>query len=132
MYNETRRLLLAGADGIVFVADSQWDQMESNAESLRNLEENLKTHGLSLDRLPRVLQFNKRDLADVAPLHYMNYLLNQGANRVPSVDSVATRGVGVFRTLNLIAKMAMARFVGEHGMGVSRAESQGQPAAKGS
>src|ERR1700688_2509685 len=67
IYNATRQLVLRGVDGVVFVADSQWDKMEENIESFRNLEQNLHKQGLSVDALPYVLQFNKRDLQDVAP-----------------------------------------------------------------
>ena len=75
-YNATRKLVLRGVDGIVFVADSQWPVMPANLESFRNLEENLKVQGDSLEDLPHVLQYNKRDLPNVAPVHYLDFLLN--------------------------------------------------------
>src|SRR6202049_4679945 len=67
IYNSTRQLVLRSVDGVVFVADSQWDKMEENVASFRTLEQNLHKQGLSVDALPYVLQFNKRDLQDVAP-----------------------------------------------------------------
>ena len=111
MYNETRKLVLRNVDGVVFVADSQWDKMEDNAESFANLETNLNLQNESLDRLPYMLQFNKRDLPNVAPVHYMNFLLNQRKKRTPTLDAVATDGAGVFETLNIISKMVLSNFM---------------------
>src|SRR2546428_2117807 len=76
IYNTTRQLVLRGVDGIVFVADSQYEKMAENVESFSNLEDNLKSLKLSLTDIPYVLQFNKRDVPDVAPIEYMEYLLN--------------------------------------------------------
>src|SRR5512132_2445069 len=73
IYNATRQLVLRSVDGIVFVADSQWDKMEENVESFRNMEENLAKMNLSLDELPYVLQYNKRDMPNVAPVNYLEY-----------------------------------------------------------
>ena len=111
MYNETRKLVLRNVDGVVFVADSQWDKMEDNAESFANLETNLNLQNESLDKLPYMLQFNKRDLPNVAPVHYMNFLLNQREKRNPTLDAVATDGTGVFETLNIISKMVLSNFM---------------------
>lgn len=111
IYNETRRLVLRNVDGIVFVADSQWDKMEENAESFSNLEENLKKQGMGLDKIPYLLQFNKRDLPDVAPTHYMDFMLNNRSVRVPSLEAVATKGGGVMEALNMIAKMVLGLFI---------------------
>lgn len=119
MYNLTRRLVLRGADGIVFVADSQWSKMAENAESFANLVENLKLQGDSIERTPYVLQYNKRDLPAVAPRHYLEFLLNNGKVRYPSFDGVATTGQGVFETLNAIARLVVCRFIKTH----SRAET---------
>jgi signal recognition particle receptor subunit beta len=107
-YNMTRRLVLRGADGIVFVADSQWERMKDNAESLRNLDENLREYRTSLDDIPYVLQYNKRDLTNVAPVEYLEYLLNRRARRVPSFEGVATSGKGVFDSLNTVCRMVLA------------------------
>ncbi len=76
IYNTTRQLVLRGVDGIVFVADSQYDKMEENVKSFANLEENLKALNLNIADIPFVLQFNKRDLPNVAPVEYMDFLLN--------------------------------------------------------
>ncbi|HJV55320.1 MAG TPA: ADP-ribosylation factor-like protein, partial [Methylomirabilota bacterium] len=99
-YNMTRKLVLRGVDGIVFVADSQWDRLHENVESFRNLEENLKEYGYNLDEIPYVIQYNKRDLPNVAPVEYLEYLLNRRGRRVPYFESVAVEGKGVFDTLN--------------------------------
>src|SRR5512138_1985957 len=76
IYNTTRQLVLRGADGVVFVADSQYDKMEDNIKSLQNLEDNLKSVNLNFEDIPYVLQYNKRDLPNVAPVDYMEFLLN--------------------------------------------------------
>jgi len=114
MYNMTRRLVLRGADGVVFVADSQWPKMEENVESFANLEENVRLQGDSLDTLPYVLQYNKRDLNDVAPRNYLEFLLNNRAERQLSFESTATRGEGVFETLNAVARLVLDRFITTH------------------
>jgi signal recognition particle receptor subunit beta len=111
IYNETRKLVLRNVDGIIFVADSQWDKMEENIQSFQNLKENLTQQNDSPEDLPYLLQFNKRDLPNVAPAHYLNYLLNQAAHRVYSVEAVASDGTGVFESLNLMAKMVLADFM---------------------
>jgi signal recognition particle receptor subunit beta len=106
-YNATRKLVLRGVDGVVFVADSQWEKMQENVESFRNLEENLTEYDYSFDEIPYVLQYNKRDLASIAPVEYMDYLLNRRATRVSTFESVATAGQGVFDTLNRVAKLVL-------------------------
>src|SRR5678816_687614 len=83
IYNTTRQLVLRGVDGIVFVADSQYDKMEDNVKSFQNLEENLKTLDLDLDEIPYVLQYNKRDMPGVAPVEFMEFLLNNREMQVP-------------------------------------------------
>jgi signal recognition particle receptor subunit beta len=91
IYNTTRQLVLRGVDGIVFVADSQYDKMPENIESFQNLIDNLKTLRLNLDNIPYVLQYNKRDLADIAPIEYLEYLLNNREVRVPAFPATATK-----------------------------------------
>ena len=91
IYNETRKLVLRNVDGIVFVADSQWVKSEENAESFANLDANLTEQGLSLDTIPYILQFNKRDLPDIAPVHYMNFMLKQRATAVPCIEAIAVK-----------------------------------------
>jgi len=114
MYNMTRRLVLRGADGLVFVADSQWEKMPENVESLKNLEENLRLQGDELDSMPCVFQYNKRDLPNVAPKHYLDFLLNNRRVRRSSTEGVATDGTGVFETLNMIAKLVLLKFIHEY------------------
>jgi len=130
VYNETRRIVLNGADGLVFVADSQWDVMEQNVDSFENLKKNLGTYGLSLANLPYILQFNKRDLPNIAPPHYMDFLLNRGEKRVPCFESVATDGTGVRTSLNMIARLVMANFIAEYRMGVASSAAREQLAVK--
>ncbi len=114
MYNLTRRLVLRGVDGVVFVADSQWSKMQENVESFANLEENLQLQGETLQTLPHVLQYNKRDLPDVAPVHYMEFMLNHGAVRQSSFPAVATTGEGVFEALNMVARQVLHKFMIVH------------------
>jgi len=104
-YNSTRQLVLRGADGVVFVADSQRAMQSSNIESFRNLQENLLLQGISLDGFPLALQFNKRDLKDVRPVEELDADLN--VFRVPIFEAVATDGVGVQETLEGIVKLVM-------------------------
>jgi hypothetical protein len=104
-YNTTRKLVLKGVDGIVFVADSQRPMLQANADSLRNLEENLAEMGLSSDTLPLVLQFNKRDLPDVCTVEEMNEALNRG--NWPWVEASAVTGQGVFETLKEISRVTL-------------------------
>ena len=111
MYNLTRRLVLRGVDGVVFVADSQWSKMQENVESFANLEENLHLQGEALQTLPHVLQYNKRDMPDVAPTHYMDFLLNKGEIRQSSFPAVATTGEGVFESLNMVARLVLHKFM---------------------
>ncbi|MCK5849988.1 MAG: gliding-motility protein MglA [Kiritimatiellae bacterium] len=119
IYNQTRRIVLTGVDGLVFVADSQWDEMEHNVESFENLEENLKTYNRTLDEIPFILQFNKRDLDNVAPVEYMDFVLNQRENKALSFETVACDGTGVHESLNMVCKMVMAQFIDEHNMNMS-------------
>jgi len=102
LYNATRKLVLRGTDGVVFVADSQWDIMEENLASLENLKENLTGYNVRLDDLPYIIQYNKRDLPDVAPVWYLEYLLNTWG--VPSVEAVAPQGAGVYKTLYTLCR----------------------------
>lgn len=104
-YAASRKLILKGVDGVVFVADSQIERMEANVESLEDLKINLAEQGYSLEKLPYAVQFNKRDLPAVAPVEEMNKLLN--VNGVSWFEAVATTGVGVFETLKSVAKQVL-------------------------
>ncbi|HON08252.1 MAG TPA: ADP-ribosylation factor-like protein, partial [Verrucomicrobiota bacterium] len=113
IYNTTRQLVLRGVDGIVFVAESQYDKMAENIESFQNLIDNLKTLKLNLDNIPYVLQYNKRDLPDIAPIEYMEYILNNKEVRVSAFASIATKCEGVFETLNAISKLLLHKYINE-------------------
>ncbi len=116
-YNETRRLVLKGADGVVFVADSQASMIDANLESFQNLEENLRAHGMNLAEAPLVLQFNKQDLPDALPVEVLNEKLNK--YNAPFYEAIATTGVGVQETLKHITKLVLLRladrYSGEEG-----------------
>jgi hypothetical protein len=114
IYNTTRQLVLRGVDGIIFVADSQYDKMQENVESFANLEENLRGSKLDLATLPYVLQYNKRDLPNVAPVEYMEYLLNNRDIRVPAFEASAAKCEGVFETLNAITRLLLQKFINEN------------------
>ncbi|MCP4037130.1 MAG: GTPase domain-containing protein [bacterium] len=101
-YDASRKLILKGVDGVVFVADSQIERMEANVESLDNLRVNLKEQGYDLDKIPYVIQYNKRDLPNAAPLEELQQLLNPRGG--PSYEACATVGTGVFETLKAVAK----------------------------
>jgi signal recognition particle receptor subunit beta len=104
-YDASRKLILKGVDGVCFVADSQMERMEANIESLENLRDNLTEQGYDLDKLPYVVQYNKRDLPSVVPLEELSEVLNP--TRVPEFEAVATTGVGVFDTLKALAKQVL-------------------------
>lgn len=104
-YDASRKLILKGVDGVVFVADSQIARMEANSESLDNLRTNLAEQGYSLDKLPYVIQYNKRDMPSVAPVDELRALLNP--TRVPDFEAVAATGQGVFETLKAVAKQVL-------------------------
>jgi signal recognition particle receptor subunit beta len=104
-YNTTRKLVLKGVDGVVFVADSQRAMLQTNVESFRNLEENLTEMGLAVDTLPLVLQFNKRDLADICTAEEMNAALNR--YNWPFFEASAVTGQGVFETLKGISRFTL-------------------------
>ena len=104
-YNSTRQLVLRGADGVVFVADSQRAMQGSNTDSFKNLQENLLLQGISLDGFPHILQFNKRDLRDVVSIEELNDDLNHYS--VPIFEATATDGIGVQETLEGIVKLVM-------------------------
>ncbi len=104
-YDASRKLILKGVDGVVFVADSQEARMDANAESLSNLEDNLSENGFDLKTVPYVLQFNKRDLPSAMLVDDMYRLLNFKGE--PTFEAVATKGIGVFETLKAVAKQVL-------------------------
>jgi signal recognition particle receptor subunit beta len=136
-YNASRKLILKGVDGVAFVADSQIERMEANLESMQNLYDNMVQHGYDLTRMPFVIQYNKRDLPNAAPIAELQEALNPGwpvedparqrvtidpdrpgeylvrqvdgmwVERVPYFEGVAVQGVGVFDTLRAISKRVL-------------------------
>lgn len=104
-YDASRKLILKGVDGVVFVADSQEERMDANVESLYNLEENLKTQGYDLMKIPYVLQLNKRDLPNIIPVEELAAELRR--KEEPIVEAVAASGAGVFDTLKAVAKQVL-------------------------
>jgi signal recognition particle receptor subunit beta len=104
-YDASRKLILKGVDGVVFVADSQEARMDANVESLRNLEDNLSENGFELKAVPYVLQFNKRDLPSAMLVDDMYRLLNFKGE--PTFEAVAIKGIGVFETLKAVAKQVL-------------------------
>jgi hypothetical protein len=104
-YNATRRLVLRGVDGVVFVADSQVPAAEPNEESLANLRQNLEELGLDPRGLPLVFQYNKRDLRNILPVEALQKALNPGA--APAFEAAAVHGVGVFETLKEISRLSL-------------------------
>jgi signal recognition particle receptor subunit beta len=104
-YDASRKLILKGVDGVVFVADSQEERMDANIESLYNLEENLRTQGYELKTLPYVLQLNKRDLPNVIPVADLAHELKRKDE--PVLEAVASTGAGVFDTLKAVAKQVL-------------------------
>jgi len=136
-YNASRKLILKGVDGVVFVADSQIERMEANLEAMQNLYDNMAQHGYDLTQLPFVIQYNKRDLPNAAPIAELDAALNPGwpidnpdkkkltpdpyrsgeylvkeidgvwVERVPTFEAVAVRGEGVFDTLKAVSKMVL-------------------------
>ena len=104
-YNASRRLILKGVDGVVFVADSQPERMDANIASLENLFENLADYGYDPYKLPLVIQYNKRDLPDAVPIDEMRDQLNPYG--WPEHEAVAVKGVGVFDTLKAVSKAVL-------------------------
>jgi len=123
VYNATRQLVLKGVDGIVFVVDSHWEKMSENVDSFQNLQENLIENHLSLAQIPYVLQYNKRDLPNAAPLDFIEFTFNNRATQVLSFEAVAATGQGVMETLNGIARLLLARYSKSPTAGAARITS---------
>ena len=113
IYAASRKLVLQGADGVVFVADSQMDRLQANLESMRSLEDNLRQLRYDPVHLPLILQYNKRDLLNRIPIAVLEARL--GRNGVPHIESVATRGLGVFDTLKTVIHAVVTKVQREIG-----------------
>ncbi len=111
-YDASRKLILRGVDGVVFVADSQQERMDANVEALENLMTNLKEHGYDFNKIPYVLQLNKRDLPNILPVDALSKELRK--KNEPVQEAVAFQGVGVFETLE------RNRQAGAHGVEAGR------------
>jgi len=114
-YDATRKLVLRGADAVVFVADSQAQALEGNKESFQNLIENLKEQGTDLEKLPHVIQFNKRDTPNALPLETLDREINRF--RAPTFEACATRGTGVRETLKGVALLVLKQLAEKYGGG---------------
>ncbi len=109
-YEASRKLILRGVDGLVFVADSQVERMDSNLESLRGLEKNLLDQGYETSKVPMVMQWNKRDLPNIVSVEDLQSQLNK--RKLPAFEAVATSGDGVFETLKMISKSVLLNIKG--------------------
>ncbi len=105
-YNASRKLILKGVDGIVFVADSQIERFDENIESFQNMEDNLKTYNISIDKIPIVIQYNKRDLPNITSVEELQRVLNS-QHKYPYFEAVAVQGIGVFETLKEVCKRVL-------------------------
>lgn len=104
-YDASRKLILKGVDGVVFVADSQDVRLDANIESLENLKDNLEEQGFDIEKIPFVMQYNKRDLPEISSLEELSNLLNP--RKVPELEACAMSGEGVFETLKAVAKLVL-------------------------
>src|SRR5687767_6421475 len=107
-YDASRKLILKGVDGVIFVADSQVERMDANVEAIENLKLNLKSQGYDLATIPYVLQLIRRDLPNVEAVDEMKRLLGQKNPLEPAIEAVASKGTGVFETLKSVAKLVLA------------------------
>ena len=127
-YNSTRKMVLKGADGVVFVADSQAKMMDANIESFANLEENFTEQGMHLDQMPLVLQFNKRDLPNLASIEELNAQLNK--YNAPFYEAIAISGIGVHDTLKAATKLVLNSLTNKYRLDKQGAgKASDQPAA---
>ena len=104
-YNASRRLILKGVDGLIFVADSQKSRLEANIEAMHNLYENMESYGYDVETIPFVIQYNKRDLPDTMSVEELRTVLNPMG--VPDFEAVAIEGEGVFQTLSAVSKLVV-------------------------
>ncbi|HNW31697.1 MAG TPA: ADP-ribosylation factor-like protein [Caldisericia bacterium] len=108
IYGLTRKSILKSVDAIVFVADSDPDKLEANIENFQDMVENLREYGLDLDKVPLIIQYNKRDLPNAIPFEVLEESLNP-EGRFPIYEAVATKGIGVKETLKHVTKLAVSR-----------------------
>ncbi|MEE8597855.1 MAG: GTPase domain-containing protein [bacterium] len=106
-YNASRKLVLKNVDGLIFVVDSQQERLDENIESYINLQDNLKSYNLSLNDIPMVIQYNKRDLPNILPINDLQLQINKGGYTY--FESVAIRGIGVFDTLKSICQLTVLK-----------------------
>jgi signal recognition particle receptor subunit beta len=106
-YNASRKLVLKNVDGLIFVVDSQQERLDENIESYINLQDNLKSYNLSLNDIPMVIQYNKRDLPNILPINDLQLQINKGGYSY--FESVAIRGIGVFDTLKSICQLTVLK-----------------------
>ena len=109
-YEASRKLILRGVDGLIFVADSQVERMEANLESLQGLERNLEEQTYDIEKLPLVMQWNKRDLPNISSVSDLQQELNRW--KVPAFEAVATNGQGVLETLKMVSKLVLLNLKG--------------------
>lgn len=110
IYNATLNLVLQGVDGIIFVVDSQADRQRENVQAMQNLEANLRMLKLDIQAMPMVLQYNKRDLPNAAPVDYLEFLFNNGPTRRLSYEAEAANGRNVLATLNAVSQGVLSQF----------------------
>ena len=110
VYNATRQLVMRGADGIVYVADSQLERLEENLACLHGIESGLRQLGTSLAAIPTVFQYNKRDLPNATSTRHLDAALNGKEHGFPTFEACAAQGIRVFETLNAISQMVLHRF----------------------
>lgn len=127
-YNTTRKLVLKGADAVVFVADSQSGMMEQNLESLENLRMNLKAHNIDWETVPFVLQYNKRDIPGALPLEEMRRRLNPG--RVPEFETSATTGMGIMEAMKTVCRMVLEHIQQKTRRGAGRTDAEAVPGVR--
>lgn len=119
-YNTSRRLVLKGVDGIVFVADSDPARLRANAQSMRNLRENLADASISLSSVPLVLQINKRDIEGALPAHMIRQVLDP-EHKLPVIEAEASKGIGVLETLKVVSREVLGRI--QHSATIGSAHS---------
>src|SRR4030043_1395690 len=137
-YGATRRAVLSGADGVIFVIDSQTERMEDNLFSFKDLEENLHYYGKKIENTPLIIQYNKRDLSNILPLEELNQKINR--LNVPYFESVAISGKGVFETLTMACRLVLKAIeegvearkpVGKHELGQGKSPTLQSAVEKG-